>query len=263
MDLVESGKSTGGIDKRHPWELARIEVIRRVLRDLAELHAGDVVLDVGCGDSFLAEQMALSYPAVTFYGIDTAFDEQRLGTLTRKLKVSNLRLFRTLEEAASAIGDKKAAIVLLMDVIEHIQDDVAFLQHLQGSPLVDPRTRYIISVPAFGFLFSTHDVVLGHYRRYSNKTLERLIKGAGLEPQLVCYFFSSLLLPRFTQAAKEKILRIKPRRTTQVAEWQGSKARQSLIKNILMWDFSLSWALCRRGITLPGLSNLAICGRPA
>jgi hypothetical protein len=263
MDLAESGNRVVGIDKRHPWELARLEVIKRVLRDLPELRAGDVVLDVGCGDSFVVDQIASSYPGVSFYGIDAAFDEQLLRTFTRKRQVNNVRLFRTLEEAAPDIGEKKAALILLMDVIEHIEDEVAFLKHLRASPLVGPATRYIISVPAFGFLFSTHDVRLGHYRRYSNRTLERRLNEAGLEPQLICYFFSSLLLPRLAQAGVEKLLRVGAGSGTQVAQWRGGKARQTVITSMLVWDFRLSHALYRMGIKLPGLSNLAVCTAPA
>jgi 2-polyprenyl-3-methyl-5-hydroxy-6-metoxy-1,4-benzoquinol methylase len=263
MDLVESGNKAVEMDRRHPWELARVDVIKRVLRDMVELRAGDIVLDVGCGDSFMTEQIARVYPAVTFYGIDTGFDEQLVDTLTGKQTVSNLRLFKTLEDAALHIGNGKAAVVLLMDVIEHIQDDVSFLRRLQSSPLVHPQARYVLSVPAFGFLFSAHDVVLGHYRRYSNKMLERHLKQAGLEPLVIGYFFSSLLLPRLVLAAKEKLLRFEQRRTTQVAEWHGSQPWQSFIKNVLVWDFRVSWALYRRGVKLPGLSNLAICRRSA
>jgi len=263
MDLAESGHKVVEIDKRHPWELARLEVIKRVLRELPELRGGDVVLDVGCGDSFVLDQLAPLYPGVSFYGIDPAFDEQLLRTFTRTLRMDNVRLFRTLEEAAANIGEKKAALVLLMDVIEHIEDEVAFLKYLRVSPLVGPATRYIISVPAFGFLFSTHDVLLGHYRRYSNRTLERRLNEAGLKPQLICYFFSSLLLPRLAQVAVEKLLRVGAGRATQVAKWQGGKALQALIKSILVWDFRLSRALIRMGVKLPGLSNLAVCTAPA
>ena len=135
--------------------------------------------------------------------------------------------------------------------------------HLRASPLVGAATRYIISVPAFGFLFSTHDVLLGHYRRYSNRTLARRLNEAGLKPQLICYFFSSLLLPRLAQVAVEKLLPVGSERGTQVAEWQGGRALQALIKMILVWDFRLSRALYRIGIKLPGLSNLAVCTAPA
>ena len=263
MDLIESGNNCVPLDRRHPWELARLEVIKRVLHDRVELRAGDMVLDVGCGDSFMAEQIASAYPSVTFCAIDTALDEQLLGSFTGQLKVSNLRLFRTLEEAAVEMRGREATLVLLLDVIEHVEDDVAFLKHLQASSLINPRTRYVVSVPAFEFLFSMHDVILGHRRRYSNKTLRHLLTRAGLEPQLLCYFFSSLLLPRLTQAATEKVLGKTSRRRTQVARWRGGNLLQSLIKKILVWDFSISWALYRRGVILPGLSNLAVCRRPA
>src|SRR4051812_12209070 len=127
MDLSESRSNRVPLEHRHPWELARIEVIKRVLHDQVVLNAGDVVLDVGCGDSFLAEQIASAYPAVTFCGIDTAFDEHLLAKFSGKLKVANLRLFRTVEEAALAMRGTQATLVLLLDVLEHVQDDVAFL----------------------------------------------------------------------------------------------------------------------------------------
>jgi hypothetical protein len=263
MDLLEFTGSTAHPHTRHPWELARVEVVKRVLRDTANLQPGDVILDVGCGDAFVAEAVALSYPSVTVYGVDIALDQQVLSALTANLKAHNLRLFKTLEEAESKIGTTKVAAVLLLDVIEHVPDDVAFLRRLRESPVVDSRSHYIISVPAFGFLFSTHDSVLGHYRRYSAGTLKSAIKEAGLEPQRVCYFFSSLLIPRLAQAAKERILRTTPRQSTQISDWRGSRARQILLKHLLIWDFSVSWRLCRGGITLPGLSNLAVCRRPA
>jgi trans-aconitate methyltransferase len=259
MDLVESASHTTHVHERHPWELARVEVAKQVLADL-DLRPGDMVLDVGCGDSFMAQAIAALYPDVTFCGIDTALDEHRVAAFTRTLEIHNLRLFRTLEHATAAAGGRRAAIVFLMDVIEHIQDDVAFLRALQSSPLVGAGTRYVVSVPAFTCLFSSHDVFLGHYRRYSNTTLKRHLESAGLESQLLCYFFTSLLAPRYAQVLIEKVFGAKPRQTTQAAAWRGHRILQSAIRTILEWDFYISRALYRHsGITLPGLSNLAVC----
>jgi SAM-dependent methyltransferase len=263
MDLIESGSHAVALDRRHPWELARVDVVERLLRDPLELRPGDLVLDVGCGDAFVTEQIASLYPSVTFCGIDTAFDEHLLGTFTRNLTVRNVRLFSTLEEAALDIRGRQATVVLLLDVLEHIQDDVAFLKRLQASPLIGARTTYVVSAPAFESLFTTHDVLLGHRRRYSNKELRRHLNQADLEPLLLFYFFTSLLLPSLVHVMSERVLRITSKRTTQVARWNGSKPWQNIIRTILLWDFCVSRALHRRGITLPGLSNLAICRRPA
>jgi len=263
MDLRESAKLSGDVKTRHPWELARIEVVKRVLREMAPLQAGDIVLDIGCGDGFMVDQVALSYPAVTFYGIDIAFDEPQLDALKQRLKAANVRLFRTLEGAASEIAHRTAAVVLLMDVLEHIDDETVFLRRIQELPIVDPATQYVVSVPAFDFLFSIHDDVLGHYRRYSKETLERVLEQAGLKPRLVCYFFVSLLVPRLVQTAKDRLLRRRARRPTQTPVWRGGVTLQHVFKTLLIWDFSVSWLLARRGITLPGLSNLAVCRKPA
>jgi hypothetical protein len=261
MDLRESGNTLVEIDRRHPWDLARIEVIKRVLRDCVELRAGDLIVDVGCGDSFVAAQLAQSYPALTVHGIDTAFDDRLIDAFTRQLTARNVHLFRTLEEAASGVAHRKAAVILLLDVLEHVDDDVAFLKYVQASPLVDHRTRFVVSAPAFPFLFSMHDRLLGHYRRYSNTTLARQLRGSGLELDVIGYFFSSLLLPRLLQAVKEKIVGSEPRRT-RVAAWEGPRFAQRLFARVLVLDFRASWTLRRWGVTLPGLSNLAVC-RPS
>src|SRR3954468_2103222 len=119
MDLAESASHTTRVHERHPWELARVEVAKQVLRDL-DLRAGDLVLDVGCGDSFMAQEIAALYPDVTFCGIDTALDDDQLAAFSRTLEMKNLQLFSTLEQATAAASGRRAAVVFLMDVIEHI-----------------------------------------------------------------------------------------------------------------------------------------------
>ena len=83
-----------------------------------------------------------------------------------------------------------ADLYLLMDVLEHVENDGAFLA---GIVAAAPRNaRFVISVPAFDFLWSAHDEYLGHYRRYTLARIADVARSAGLEVQRSCYFFGSI-----------------------------------------------------------------------
>jgi SAM-dependent methyltransferase len=79
------------------------------------------------------------------------------------------------------------------DVVEHVADDVAFLQSI-GRTLA-PGGRLYLTVPAFQSLWSQEDDDAGHYRRYTVSSLRRTIERAGLEVEYATYFFSFLPLP--------------------------------------------------------------------
>lgn len=81
----------------------------------------------------------------------------------------------------------------MMDVLEHIPDDLEFLKgyadRLQKDGFV------LITVPAFQFMWSGHDIFLEHYRRYTIKMLEKTVASSGLTPVRCRYFFGSLFAP--------------------------------------------------------------------
>lgn len=83
-------------------------------------------------------------------------------------------------------------LVLMMDVLEHVDDDVVLLRQYTESLPRD--ARILISVPAFAFLWSSHDVFLEHRRRYTKRSLLRVVAEAGLEA-IHSRFFFALLFP--------------------------------------------------------------------
>ena len=66
----------------------------------------------------------------------------------------------------------KADIVLAMDVLEHIQDDYSTLKEWKNT--LKPNGLLLITVPAFQHLWSSHDIFLGHHRRYNKKDISDL-----------------------------------------------------------------------------------------
>ncbi len=83
-----------------------------------------------------------------------------------------------------------ADIIVMHDVLEHIEDDAAAVAKLHG--LLRPGGVAVISVPAYPWLFGHHDVQLGHFRRYTRRSLLRVLRGH-FEIERSRYYGASLI----------------------------------------------------------------------
>jgi trans-aconitate methyltransferase len=259
MDLLEARHRgfTAGI--RHPWELARVEVVTNLITRSMTLRPGAAVLDIGCGDTFVAEQIAARFPEASVYAVDTAFTEESIAHYREQLKGQRVFVSSSIDALAPSL-DRPVSLVLLMDVLEHIADDRGFLSTLLAHPAISAETRLIVTVPAYQSLFCSHDTILGHYRRYSNAELRRMLEDAGLTVLDIGYFFASLVPMRIARVVKERMLKMEDDTgTTGLVTWSGGAGQTAAITRLLMTDAWISTALKRIGITLPGLSNYAVC----
>jgi len=255
MDLLEA---RGRIEQnnRHPWETARLEVVRRLIDRHLELAAGSVVIDVGCGDAFVTSSLAATCPSVRFYGIDSGLTPEFAASLTSHYSLPNLHLGASLEDV-SIEPTRTVALVLLMDVIEHVEDDQAFIGGLRTATGADSETCWLITVPAFQALFSAHDVFLRHYRRYSRKALVGSMERAGLRVVESGYFFSSLLPIRLLQVIRERMIGRPAGTGAGALRYDGPAA--ALLARVLECDAMISLGLSRAGIPFPGLALCAVC----
>ena len=97
--------------------------------------------------------------------------------------------YMTAEEALS----KRYGLIGLFDVIEHIKDDAEFLTSLHTALI--PDGLLAITVPAFQFLWSKHDITHQHFRRYNKRSLSDLLSGAGYEILVISYWNMLLFVP--------------------------------------------------------------------
>jgi hypothetical protein len=263
MDLVEAKERGFDNAVRHPWETARIEVVRSLIRRHVRLDPTAVVMDIGCGDTFVVERLAAEHQQARFYAIDTAFTDDLIAAYRARLNNPRILTFASLDRLAP-MPEKPASLVLLMDVVEHIEDDRGFLAALRAKPYIGPETRFLITVPAFQTLFCSHDAFLGHYRRYSSRMLRSLIDDTGLRAIEIGYFFASLLPLRALQVVKERVFGMKPERDSSgLVTWSGGEAKAAILRDALVLDARVSLWLKARGIRLAGLSQYAICVKSA
>lgn len=168
------------VEQRHWWFQARREIVLAVADQV--LPRGARVLDVGCGTGYVLERLRERYEA---FGVDVsplALDLCRARGLDRVAPGGAHDL--------SAVAGCRFDGVFLLDVLEHLDDDANALRRLRE--VLAPGGVVIVTVPAFMFLWSPHDEVNQHRRRYTRAGLVRVLAGAGLEIERATYFNATL-----------------------------------------------------------------------
>ena len=174
MDLKEIDILADGISA-HWYYRAKAEAMRRLLEG-ARVRG---VLDVGAGSGFFSRHLLATTDAAEAYCVDPSYEADRDETESGK----PLHFRRGVETA-------DADLVLMMDVLEHVDDDVGLAAEYIAK--VKPGARFLVSVPAFQFLWSGHDVFLEHRRRYTLPQIEQTVVRAGLEIVAGNYYFGGV-----------------------------------------------------------------------
>jgi hypothetical protein len=260
MDLKEARCNRA---PRHPWELARLKIVSSLLQRHLPPDRPARILDIGCGDAWLVEQLAARFPDNHFVAIDQAFEQDELMEIRWRLRDEPIEVFQRLQDVPDR-ADEPVDMVLLLDVLEHIEDDEGFLEDLQFHAGITADTRLMITVPAWQGLFCSHDAFLGHYRRYTAPMLEQRLARSGFAVQESGYFFSGLLAARWAQVLAERFHA--PRRAARgIGRQRAWPLWDAALQVGLEFDFAVGAALREWGVHLPGLSAFAIasaCASP-
>lgn len=172
--------SLAEVEDSHWWFVGR----RKIIRTLLETHgARGPLLEVGCGSGANLPMLA-DFGDVVGVEPDTP-DRDRAGN-----RGVGLVLPGTLPDGIPT--DERFETVLALDVIEHIEDDAASVQALVNR--LRPGGLLILTVPAYQWLWSEHDRVNGHFRRYNRGGLAALLAPGPLRIERLSYF-NTLLLP--------------------------------------------------------------------
>ena len=171
MDLKETDILGSSIDQ-HWYYASKAAATRRVLGNTPVRH----ILDVGAGSGFFSHHLLTHTGATEAWCVDISYDADSDASTAGK-PVHYRRAIDTVD----------ADLVLLMDVLEHVDDDVGLLKAYVDK--VPSGSRFLMTVPAFQFLWSGHDDFLDHKRRYTLAQLETVARDAGLVVQQGAYYF--------------------------------------------------------------------------
>lgn len=184
------------LDQRHWWYRARRQVLASLIERRVQPPANARILEIGCGTGHNLEMLG-RFGRVDAIEVDAAaraIAEQRLG---RPILSSPLPQLEGVEEHAYDL-------VAALDVIEHIADDAAALIGIARR--LKPGGKLLMAVPAHQWMWSAHDVVNHHQRRYSKAALKRLVEASPLRLESIGYL-NSLLFPLAVAARMASKLR--------------------------------------------------------
>ncbi len=176
MDIKESTILGDQVDA-HWYYRAKAAAL---LRTISERPIKEI-LDVGAGSGFFSRFLLTHTTAARAVCVDPAYEADSDAQCCGKPLA-----FRR------AIERNDADTVLLMDVLEHVDDEAQLLRPYIES--VGRDTRFIITVPAFQFLWSSHDVYLEHRRRYTISQLAATVERCGLALEC-CHYYFALVFP--------------------------------------------------------------------
>jgi SAM-dependent methyltransferase len=166
------------LEDRHWWFVARRRILTEALTRCVDLPASPDILEAGCGTGGNLSMLA-RFGRVT--AIEPNAEARALAAKKGDFDIRDGRLPDGLPFAPSSFD-----LVAALDVVEHLADDVASLRALAN--VLRPDGRLLITVPAFAFLWSEHDVQHHHKRRYTKARLIRAVADAGLAPVAASYF---------------------------------------------------------------------------
>jgi len=171
-------------DSTHWWYRARRDILNDYLARYGGLPPAPQarVLEIGCGTGH-------NLPMLSRFG---QVDAIEIDPAARRIAAE--RLGRPVGDAPlpELPGVERGAydLVAVLDVVEHVADDAGALRAM--GTLLRPGGKVLIAVPAHQWMWSAHDVVNHHHRRYSKASLATAIRAAGMRPEKLSYFNSAL-----------------------------------------------------------------------
>jgi SAM-dependent methyltransferase len=170
------------VEDQHWWFVGRRRIVEQIIRKLNLAHNSQI-LEAGCATGgnlkMLAHHGQISAMELDEVACELANErgitQVKLGSLPDKIPFTN-----------------EYDLIVILDVIEHIDDDLAALKTLYSR--LKPGGWLLITVPAYQFLWSQHDEVNHHKRRYVLRGLKQVVKLAGYTVRHSSYF-NAFLFP--------------------------------------------------------------------
>jgi SAM-dependent methyltransferase len=233
------------LERDHWWFVGRRDILRTVLARHLPPRESRRILDVGCGTGGMLPMLADFGTVEGLEGEPAAVQHCHTAYSSFPVRLGSI--------PADVPADGAFDVASAFDVIEHLDDDVSALSAMRSA--VRPGGTIVVTVPALQWLWSDHDRVNGHRRRYSRSTLVAALRSAKLQVVHLSYF-NTLLLP--IVAASRLIERL--RRAQAEPQSDFSMPRHS-VNRALTRTFRLERSVAARAGWPIGVSLVAIAGR--
>jgi SAM-dependent methyltransferase len=224
--------------ERHWWWRARTRLILDLLRRLQPARGWKNILDIGCGDG-------LFFPELARFG-----------------EIEGVEPFAELVNPHNPYRDKihicpfddnfqpgkRYSLVLMLDVLEHLEDAVGALHH--ALELLEPEGMFVATVPAFLALWTNHDVMNKHFTRYSKSSFRQVALKAGLRIWEERYLYHWTCPVKLGIGFTERLFRLRP---------NPPQVPTPIVNELLFWVSRLEQRTLTT-LSLPFGSSLLVIG---
>lgn len=196
------------LEDNYWWFKSRNEILKKTVEYFCNLNKDFNLLDVGCGTGGFAAKLLDKCNVIGIDTSETALDYAKKRGLTN---LHNCLLSDFPKEKYSKIN-----AITMLDVIEHIENDYEVVK--DAYKLLENDSYFIASVPAYQWLWSRHDEIHMHYRRYSISQIKKVIENAGFKIIYSSYFNSILFFPAIFKRFIDKITGSDKKQTSPIDE---------------------------------------------
>jgi SAM-dependent methyltransferase len=218
VSMADTWYDIASID--HFWIRRRFRVLQKLADPL--IREARQIAEVGCGNGLV--QRCLE----DYYHIEVAgFDLNEPALKRNVCRRSPLYCYDIHHRSEEFRG--RFDVIIMFDVLEHIENDTSFLEEARFH--LAKCGSIIINVPANQFLFSDYDRVVGHFRRYSMRSLERIAAESGLRIRC-CTYWGATLIPFLI--LRKGILKFGKKKEEDIISY-GLDPRAPFINRLLEW----------------------------
>ncbi|MEM7243685.1 MAG: GtrA family protein [Pseudomonadota bacterium] len=170
--------SMGENEERHWWNRARRAIVARLISRFCGLPKRARILEAGCGTGGNLEMLQE-------FGVVESFE---IDDVSRKTAVAKSGLDIPYGVLPDGVPKhlKDYNLITALDVIEHVEEDVESMQALATRLAEDGKI--LVTVPAMPWLWSHHDVLHHHFRRYTKRSFAKVVDQAGLHIAHIGYY---------------------------------------------------------------------------
>ena len=213
-------------EELHFWYKARKNLIFNILNSvLKNYDKNRSILNIGCGTGTELEIIKQFGSVVALDKNQSALSEvKKLNFETMQVDIEKYELPKEYYNA-----------ICCFDCLEHLKNDQKAIDNIYQS--LKPGGYFIFSVPAFQFLFSSHDIAMEHFRRYGKKEIKYKLEKSGFRVARLDYW-NTLLFPVIVaiRLAKKIVYFVLPKEKKHKTEIKNSN---KYLNKLLFWILNL------------------------
>ncbi len=206
--------------RTHWWYIGRKEIVLEQIKKIISPSKSSNIIDIGAGCGFILNDLKKFGKVFAVENSDYA--------LEHLVNTKNVKVQKAMLPDERPFENTKFDLITALDVIEHIKDDEGTLKLFRE--MLTDKGKLVITVPAFWFLWSEHDEINMHYRRYSMKELVVKLKKAGFKVRKATYFNTFLFPAVFAVRFFSNLFHIKSNNLSMANEGFSNKVLTEVLR---------------------------------